>query len=256
MNSKRSEEIQEQYEDALFTMLMDEYAQANGEKLLEEFQAAEARGEVPDIPEELDKKCRGMIRQRFAKRRSLERNRRIIKRIGNIAAAFFIVVGAMATVVLSVEALRTPVINFFWEQKDNYTVIGYDEQRECLSNPLDDKENEEDTPLSGLLPSDYALVKYYIKDNSSYTCMFTNANGASVTYQISPGNGLLTYDSEDADVREIEIAGCDGILVSKDGYKLLWFVPEQEMTYQLCATALTLDEVWKIAETIAGRETE
>lgn len=255
MNSKRSEEIQEQYEDALFTMLMDEYAQANGEKLLEEFQAAEARGEVPDIPEELDKKCRGMIRQRFAKRRSLERNRRIIKRIGNIAAAFFIVVGAMATVVLSVEALRTPVINFFWEQKGHFTTVGYDEQNNTQHDSVEEADDEQ-TALSGLLPAGYSLEKCYRKDNGVYACMYCSHSGSNVVFQINPGNGLLTYDSEDADVREIEVAGYNGILVSKDGYKLLWFVPEQEMTYQLRATALTLDEVWIIAETIAEREME
>ena len=67
MSDQRKQQLVEQYEDLALSMLMEDYAQAEGERLLREFEEAERNGELPEMPEELDRKCRNLIETSFAK---------------------------------------------------------------------------------------------------------------------------------------------------------------------------------------------
>ena len=51
-------EIQDKYMDAVLAMLMDEYAEAEAEMLLQN-----SKDEIPEVemPEELDRKCQALI---------------------------------------------------------------------------------------------------------------------------------------------------------------------------------------------------
>lgn len=57
----------ESHEGALIRQIMDEYMETEGARLQREFDAAEARGEVPDVPAALDAACRKMIQDHIAK---------------------------------------------------------------------------------------------------------------------------------------------------------------------------------------------
>lgn len=52
-------------DDALLAAFVARAAEVEGAQLLAEYEAAKARGEVPEIPEELDLKCRDLIRKCF-----------------------------------------------------------------------------------------------------------------------------------------------------------------------------------------------
>lgn len=67
MSDQRKQQLVEQYEDLALSMLMEDYAQAEGERLLREFEEAERNGGLPEMPEELDRKCRNLIETSFAK---------------------------------------------------------------------------------------------------------------------------------------------------------------------------------------------
>ena len=56
-------EIQDKYMDAVLAMLMDEYAEAEAEVLL---QKSKEEISEEDVPEELDQKCQALIRRKFA----------------------------------------------------------------------------------------------------------------------------------------------------------------------------------------------
>ena len=57
-------EIQDKYMDAVLAMLMDEYAEAEAEMLLQN-----SKDEIPEVemPEELDRKCQALIRKKFVR---------------------------------------------------------------------------------------------------------------------------------------------------------------------------------------------
>lgn len=252
MNDKNTENLQEQYDEALVALLMDEYAEAEGAMLLKEFEEADARGEVPEVPADLDAACRKMIHNHFAKKQREETLRRVVKTFARSAAMLFATLGVASVLIFSVEAFRTPVINFFLEQHEHFSVIGQGNSEKPQQGNDEHLEND-DAPLAGLLPSGYVQVKFQKKNNGTFTDCYENKNGEIVSLQTSCGDALLGYDTEDAEVKPARLNDYKALVIWKDGIKLIWYVPEEDLTYQLKVTELSEDELWQLAETIVER---
>ena len=56
------DERQKEYEDMAVSILLDEYTGLDVDQLLKEYDEAEKNGELPPIPEELDRRCRDLVR--------------------------------------------------------------------------------------------------------------------------------------------------------------------------------------------------
>lgn len=255
MNNKNTENVQEQYENALVALIMDEYTEAEGAMLLKEFKEADEKGEVPDVPADLDAACRKKIHSHFAKQRNEETFRRVVKMLARSAAMLFVVLGFASVLIFSVEAFRTPVINFFLEQHEHFSVIGHGNSDKPQQGNDEHLEND-DSPLAGLLPNDYNCVRYKVKESGTVFAYYQNADGHIASFQTNLGNGLLRYDSEDAECEPAKVLDNEGLLVKKDGYNLIWYSADKNITHQLYASDLFLDEVWQIAEEIASNEKE
>lgn len=67
MDDHRKQQLVEQYEDLALSLLMEDYADEEGERLLQDFKAAKRSGELPELPTTLDQKCRKIIDASFAK---------------------------------------------------------------------------------------------------------------------------------------------------------------------------------------------
>lgn len=87
------EHLIEQYDDAVFALLMDEYAESSGAELLRDYQAAVDGGLVPEFPTELDRRCRDIIHEEFRSRKRKARLRSICRWIVRIVFALFLLLG-------------------------------------------------------------------------------------------------------------------------------------------------------------------
>lgn len=253
MNSKSREELVEQYEDAAFALLMSEYAEQEGKRLLKEFEEAKAKGEVPEVPAALDAKCRKMIRQAYEKKRRKGKAKRFLQTVGRVAAMLFITLGVCTTLVFSVEALRMSVINFLIEHHERYTSIDFD--KEMTDAPMQDTNlttSGDASPLDVFIPTNYELYKYTVKSNGSVSVIYKSKNGGNIVFTTTVCEGNLNLDTEDANGKKIEIAGYQGLQVEKDSIlKITWFDTEKCVAYQLRADALNKTEFWALAESIA-----
>lgn len=257
MNSKSREELVEQYEDAAFALLMSEYAEQEGDRLLREFDEAKAKGEVPEIPAALDAKCRKMIRQAYEKQRRKEQVNRVLRTIGRTAAMLFAALGICGTLVFSVEALRTPFVNFLMDQQEHFFAIDFDQEAtkdpDKAPNSVRGNECSDGSPLDAFVPEGYELSRYTVKEDGSVTIIYKNEIGKSIFFSSSVTKGKLNLDTENADSESMEIAGHSGIFVNKDGVlTITWFNAESEQTYQLRTTDLDLAEFWILAEQVAS----
>ena len=257
MDDKRTDELRDQYEDALMALLMDEYAELSGAQLLKEYEEAERSGAIPDIPEELDKKCREMIGRAYAKDRSRTRLKSFTKASKRVAAITLAVLGLCSVLVVSVEAIRTPIINFFIEQHEKYSTIDFGKDSNVAtseateptaeSQPVDRSED----PLVGMVPDGYNLVQFSNKGKRGFTCLYKDDTGNTIAFSAIPTEGMLNVDTEDAVVKNVELLGHRGILVEKDGYTIMWFDKNVSICYQLRSSGLETGDVWILAETIA-----
>ena len=245
MEDKHRQQLLEEYEEAALKLWMDEYAELEGERLWKEYQEAEENGEVPEIPEELDKKCKRLIHSSLKKKK--QAFAQFMRSASRIAACLCIILVCSSAVVLSVEAFRIPVINFFLRLENRYTSLSF-------SNPIVNAESRADDikQLSDIaIPSDYNLVLQNVYENGKLVFGYENDNNEVITIKVSPANGILNYDTENVHQKEMQLCGHTAFFVEKEGFRVIWLNAEEDLTFDLFADGLNEDLFWELAFLLA-----
>ena len=228
------EKLMERYDDAAFALMMDEYAEAEGEALLAEFRAAAEAGELPEMPEELDKACRNTIRKEYARRERRVRLRQLRRAAARVAVAVFAVIGILSTLVFSVEAWRVRVTDFFMRQTNQYTEISTKE------DAFVEHETDPMKILCGLVPEGYTECDRLEDTDMSYI-MFANEKGDTILLDIFTPGFSLSLDTEDAVTYELMVGDTGVMVIEKHGYSLVWN-DEREYIYIYRTSALSKEE--------------
>lgn len=248
MNDEHRQRLVDEYEEAAMKLLMDEYAEAEGKRLWQEFVQAEENGNVSDISEELDNKCKQLIQDSFAKRNRRAQLRRALRAFNKVAIITLILLGISTTLVLSVDALRIPVLNFFLRSNDRYTAITLNEENQSLQNELEDIQNS----IGYLIPNEYALVFEDISDHGSMQLLYQNELGKIISLAVTPASGQLVIDTEDASVKETTVNEQQALFVDKDGFHIVWMNSDNKLTYDLFAEAIESTLFWELVYALAS----
>lgn len=246
MKDERRQRLLDQYEDAALQLLMDEYAEAEGERLLKEFEEADRRGEVEDIPEELDQKCRQIIHRSFTAKKRKDRAASIGKMLGKVAVVVLLLTGFSTTLVLSVEAFRIPILNYLIKHEVRFSSLLFlDEEEELQENPL------ESIDVEDCVPDEYVLVDKVINGDGGAFYLFKNENKEYISVQITPSLGMINYDAEDAQQIPVEVNDNQAILIVGDVLRIIWFDPENNLVFDITANGLSENDFWKMVYRIA-----
>lgn len=243
MNTESENRLQEEYEEARMKLLMAKYAEEEGDRLWQEFEEAKKNGEVPEVPEELDQKCRKIIHDAFAKERYRNTGRLILRRAAKIAACFLMVIGLSATLILSVDALRIPVLNFFVEANSKFTAASFD--------PNDTENDIHENLLQRLnempVPAGYELAYLGESETGVISCCYGNAEGKVIALEGVASAGKTSFDTEEADASPVTLNGHEGVFYENKNYRVVWTDADKQMMFDFCANGLTLDEFWELA---------
>ena len=248
MNEQKKQKLLEQYDDAAFALLMDEYAEEEGARLMAEFEAAQAAGQVPEMPAELDEQCRRMIRRDRAKKRGIRAARSFRKVAVKAAVAVLVFIGLMTTVVMSVDALRVPVLNFIVEHYEKYSTLTFNTTPQFATNASTVTNQRS---LKDLLADGYVELycDYY---DSELFCGYENEDGSLVKYSAIIAEGTLNFDTEGAEYENITINSYEGFLIRKDGIHILWLDSDNGLVHSLYATDYPENELIDIANHLAS----
>ena len=247
MSENKKLELLDQYDDVTFALLMDEYAEEEGARLRKEFEEAQAAGEVSDTPDSLDEKCLQMIHRDFAKKRGKESVRKIIRMTSKVAVAVMVFLGAMTITVMSVDALRIPVLTFFVEHFDGHISINTNGNQEPS---IEDPSIEDPSMmLADLLSDDYYQVDYSFNENLEYV-MYQNNQGETVTLSIYALGMEMDIDTEDTEYSEVNLGDYRAILLNKNGWNMIWS-DDSGATYMFRASALNQSQVLEICNILA-----
>ena len=213
---------EEQFADSAITLFLDEAAEADGKQLLETFKAQESV-----MPETLDRKCHKLLHHTFSKAHKRTLMSRTAKRAARAAACFAIAATLSLPLILSVEAFRIPILNFFLEHHNRETTIHIlgesDEQSpSTLSNLVD--------TVCGGLPKGYELIRDNISTSNvngeekleSALFLFRNPKDFLLEIAVFASGGTLSIDTEDAELAEMTINGHQALFVKKDFLRALW----------------------------------
>lgn len=118
MSDRRRQQLEEQYQDAALALLMDDYADAAGKRLLSAYEKEQEQGNVREIPAEQDKRLRKLIGRSFARkagRRLLRSACVTVTRGSSVMLCLLLVLGLT---VMSVDSLREPVLGYLNSHPD------------------------------------------------------------------------------------------------------------------------------------------
>lgn len=244
MSENKKLELLDQYDDVTFALLMDEYAEEEGARLRKEFEEAQAAGEVSDTSDALDEKCLQMIHRDFAKKRGKENVRKIIRMTSKVAVAVMVFLGLVTTTVMSVDALRIPVLSYLVEHFSEYAQIDFSAQ------PTDESVDTFRDPVPDLLPEGYHEVYYEVNDGL-ISSMYENDSAEYIVFDMSLAIGEYCFDTENAVCENIILHEYEAILIKKDRLQAIWFDEETQIIYNFTASGLAEEEFIDICEHLA-----
>lgn len=204
----RREQLLEQYEDALFALLMDEVARAEGEKLLAENERLMQDPDA-DIPDDVMRRCRKVINREFSKKNAAAAYKVSMMVFHKIAAFALIAILLFTTAFAASEDLRVNMLNLVierFERNTDYRVA----------------------PTSQLPESDLGFEVGWVPDGFVLAKWNSNQFIDWATYQASDGSllgidldtitesGVISVDTEDAVIEEIAVNGIVSTLIIKD----------------------------------------
>lgn len=168
-------------------------------------------------------------------------------RLGNAAACLLIAVGVCTVTVLSVDAFRSPVLNFFLHPESRYSTVDFEDRQ----NPTVLEESSIFVEFMENLPKGYEVTqkKNAPDGHGGITC--TDENGAKITLKSEPAMGARILDTEEVGQKEIEIGGQRALLMEKNGYRLVWIDEDADVLYTLFADGLALDVFLEFAGFLA-----
>lgn len=219
----RREQLQGQYEDALFALLMDDLMWQEGERLLEE---NERLKNDPDaaVPEEVMKRCSKIIKQEFTKKTISKVGRTSWNAFKQIAIAACISVLLFTAAFATSETVRVNTLNLLIDVCDRYT-----EYRFGSSSATTDASG-----FSGFevewLPEGMTLMDQNICSDYPYYVRKTyegpNGEYLNITLDTLGETGVLDANTEDAVVEDITVNGWNASLITTDHFQIVILFPE------------------------------
>lgn len=243
--SKISEEVYDRYLDATVALFMEHYAAA----LTDSIDAEISNTQNLAFPEELDHRCKRLIRKEAAKQTG-KAIMKATKRLLQSVAIFCISVLAVSSLLfLTVKAFRNEVVQFYISHGDGYWLVSSNQQHEESTGPHTITFNQDD-PLQGLIPTEFHLTTISNTNDRRITAIYENAAGESIRFLALPSTSSLRVDAEDTDYsKEITIMSHNGVVTTKGSKtSLAWYNTRTNMTYAIMASHMTEDKIYSIAE--------
>ncbi len=263
--------LMEQYEDALFALLMEGVAEAEGEEAL---RLNEELNKDPnaEVPEAVRKRCEKTIRAAFAKKRH-RTARRTVSRWLTKAAVVAALSGLLFTAAFALsEDVRVATLNILIEVMDDRTMITFEgdssEHAENTSKIIPGLEYHYNIALEWI-PDGFKLEDGDFKENgTSDYVIYSSPQDGMINVSVTPhSDGLVSsLNTEDCTKQEVTVNGHPATLYTtnedmleiryhQNGFPniwsdmmIFWVDQDAQANVQINATNLTEDEMICLAE--------
>jgi hypothetical protein len=253
----RREQLQEDYEDALFALLMDQVAETEGAELLAENERLK-HDETVEISEELHKRCRRTIRDAFAKKQRRQTAQFTYRAINKVAVVALVCILLFTSVYAAFPSVRISTLNLLIEISDVATNFTFSDENSPSSRNIDNGNTMPDTQFPfgyrlSDIPDGYE-ISYEGSDSKSVWFEYTNQDGIKIYLNIESfrATGIYNIDTENAQsVENIEIHGFDGKLIEKnEKTSVVWADTDNYVLIEIICTGLDKFEVLELANEV------
>lgn len=237
---KNREQLREQYEDALFAMMMGELASLEGEKALAENKRLQD-DPAAAVPGQVDRKCMQTIRGHFRKDHMRKAGRTARKALGIAAMVFGIFSALFVGAFAMSETVRINTMNLitetFGESTDFYFV----------PSPTDTIPQIR----VGWIPESFVLNNEGMDEAGSWF-EYRNENEQSIRGLYVPGEqSVMSVDTEGATISHVQIYNVEIFVAQKgDDIQLAWKLPDNTAFIYLFGNGVSLETLLYVAEQI------
>lgn len=210
----RREYLTEQYEDALFALLMEPVAISEGIKAEEENERLR-NDAAAAVPASLRNKCIKTIKKHYVRREMRKSGRTASRLIARVAIVAMILVLLMTTAFALSPALRAKAMNWLVESFADHTEIS--------SIPANGSDNLK-MDIESAIPEGFTLVEERDENAYRYVVYENHNTAARLTIKVTDSSGgSVAFDTEEAELEHISLFGEDVIIVEKDTYMQVLF---------------------------------
>lgn len=237
----RRELLQDQYEDALFALLMDEIATKEGKRAIEENERLKNDPSAA-IPEDVDRRCLQTIRRHFAKHRAYATGRFTVKAMKRVVMAAGIAALLFTGAFAASETVRVNTLNLAIEVFETNTTFRFENTSGNVPTQFS----------VGWLPEGYELVDqghdnfggmWYDYQKSENECIH-------IDYTVTDGTEI-GVDTEDAEIEYVEVDGMKAMLIRKNGkLHLVWPSKDNTMFLAVDGTQIAQDDLIHVANSL------
>ena len=240
----KRELLQEQYEDALFALLMDELAVSEGISALEENERL-FNNTNSEVPLDVQKRCLKKISACFNKQHMHKAKRITFRVINKVAIIVLLGVVLFTTAFAASPTFRINALNLAIEVFDDRTEFSFVSEE----NELQSLENT--SIIVNWLPDGYTLESCNGGSKNLWNVYKTiNGGQLEITVYLGP-NSVVGFDTEDAYVEDIVVQGFDAMYVEKETVKqIIWADTVQGLVWEVYGIDLSKENLFQIAENL------
>lgn len=253
----KREQMQENFEDALFALLMDEFAEREGRRLLEENERLKA-DPAAAVPPEIDRRCLRTIRQAAARDRRSAAGRRAYRVFRQAAMVIAVATLLFVTAFAAFPEVRSRTLELIIEISDGTVSLTMEDE---TASPEDTERvsDASSAPEEGILrgyripaaPEGFVLDT--AKDGRiSSLVRYLDADGATLSFEILAADDMIyTVDTRDAQVTPITIHGGTGLLIEREGsVTITWGDTKHASFVTILSDALSVEQLTALADEV------
>lgn len=197
--------MEEQYEEALFALLMDEFAVEEGKKALQKNEELKADPQAA-VPETTQRRCLKTIRRRFSAKTSRVVGRVTVKVINKVAVVVLLGSLLFTAAFAASSEFRHGTLNFVIDVFDDRTVFHAETESLVMPQSIE----------AGWLPEGFKLVSYDHGKND-VEVLYKTKDGKEIEIIVSDANGNKAIDTEDTIVNTVMINNYEAVTIVKSG---------------------------------------
>lgn len=242
----RREMLMEQYENALFALLMDEVAESEGRKAIEENERLKERGE-PVISDTARQRCMKTIARKTTQQDVKRYGRAASRVITKVAVAVLVAMLLFTTAFASSESFRIKTLNFVIDTFDDRTELS------LVSGETANTSQAEVPQIAvGWLPEGFVLTDEGRTDVSTW-CQYEESGGAMVSVLLMELTaGGVNFDTETAEMVAITVQNTEAYIIQDlEVTQILWRLTEN--ANWLCTVTgrnIDVESLLEIAESV------
>ena len=248
------EKVVEQYEDSMFKLLMYEYAEKEGQQILDEADRLNANADS-DLPDGLDIGIYKKIDAIYSAKARRAKVHKIEKRLSKVAIIVLACGIVFATLFSSVSAFRETVYRLISSNEFLNTDTNLREAENQI-NSLEIAGGDEivvpvGTYLPSWIPEGYSLKSYNSKPGEVCAVFGNNQNNLILYFEYE-NDQMLGIDTENVDIVEnIMVRNFNGILLTKETVvSVTWADTERNILCRIKSSAVDKESILKIAESV------